>query len=379
MKKLTLLTPHLLTNLNPQPKEYSLYDAQCEGLALRIQPSGTQSWVTWKRVDGKSRRITLGKHPEMSPEQARTALIRMRTGLDPTPDPKMQTITFAVLASLFVEHKLPKYKPSARGPFKDYLRSQLIPAFGHLQVSSITPAKLADWFYRYSRERPGGANQAKGHFTTIFNWGQRHGHIPHNLPNPASTISRNKRLPRGRMLNSKQLRAVWDILEHPPLRCAQAVDPIKLMLLTACRSGEILGLTWDEVKPTRLELKTANSGPREEPLNKPAQKLLKSLRKENFSRFVFPSEKSKSGHLMCIDQSWRTIKARAGLPDDFRIHDLRHTYASHAILSGETLTMTGRLLGHASLHSTQRYAHLDGSILVKASEKVSKEIAKLMQ
>jgi integrase len=379
MKKLTLLTPHLLTNLNPQPKEYSLYDAQCEGLALRIQPSGTQSWVTWKRVDGKSRRITLGKHPEMSPEQARTALIRMRTGLDPTPDPKMQTITFAVLASLFVEHKLPKYKPSARGPFKDYLRSQLIPAFGHLQVSSITPAKLADWFYRYSRERPGGANQAKGHFTTIFNWGQRHGHIPHNLPNPASTISRNKRLPRGRMLNSKQLRAVWDILEHPPLRCAQAVDPIKLMLLTACRSGEILGLTWDEVKPTRLELKTAKSGPREVPLNKPAQKLLKSLRKENFSRFVFPSEKSKSGHLMCIDQSWRTIKARAGLPDDFRIHDLRHTYASHAILSGETLTMTGRLLGHASLHSTQRYAHLDGSILVKASEKVSKEIAKLMQ
>jgi integrase len=181
------------------------------------------------------------------------------------------------------------------------------------------------------------------------------------------------------MLNSKQLRAVWDILEHPPLRCAQAVDPIKLMLLTACRSGEILGLTWDEVKPTRLELKTAKSGPREVPLNKPAQKLLKSLRKENFSRFVFPSEKSKSGHLMCIDQSWRTIKARAGLPDDFRIHDLRHTYASHAILSGETLTMTGRLLGHASLHSTQRYAHLDGSILVKASEKVSKEIAKLMQ
>jgi len=379
MKKLTLLTPHLLENLEPQSKEFSLYDAQCDGLALRIQPSGTRSWVTWERVDGKSRRITLGKHPELSPEQARTALIRRRTGLEPIPNPKVQTITFAELASLFVEHKLPKYKLSARGPFKDYLRSQLVPAFGHLQVGNITPAKLADWFYNYSRERPGGANQAKGHFTTMFNWGQRHGHIPHHLPNPASPIGRNKRLPRGRMLNSQQLKAVWDILERPPIRCAHAVDPIKLILLTACRSGEILGLTWDEVKPTRLELKDAKSGPREVPLNSPAQKLLKTLRKENFSRFVFPSDKSKSGHLMCIDQSWKTIKTLAGLPSDFRIHDLRHTYASHAILAGETLTMTGKLLGHKSLHSTQRYAHLDGSVLSKAAEKVSKTIAQMMQ
>lgn len=379
MKKLTLLTPHLLENLEPQSKEFSLYDAQCNGLALRIQPSGTRSWVTWERVDGKSRRVTLGKHPELSAEQARTMLIRRRTGLDPIPNPRAQTITFAELASLFVEHKFPQYRPSARGPFRDYLRSQLVPAFGNLQVGNITPAKVADWFYNYSRERPGGANQAKGHFTTMFNWGQRHGHIPHNLPNPASPISRNKRLPRGRMLNSQQLKAVWDILEHPPIRCAHAVDPIKLILLTACRSGEILGLTWDEVKPARLELKNAKTGPREIPLNKPAQKLLRSLRKENFSRFVFPSAKSDSGHLMCIDQSWKTIKSLAGLGSDFRIHDLRHTYASHAILAGETLTMTGKLLGHKSLHSTQRYAHLDGSVLSKAAEKVSKEIAQMMQ
>lgn len=333
----------------------------------------------WERVDGKSRRVTHGKHPALSPEQARTALLRKRTGLDPTPDPKMQTITFAELAALFVEHKLPKYKPSASGPFRDYLRSQLVPAFGNRQVGNITPVILADWFYNYSRERPGGANQAKGHFTTMFNWGQRHGHIPHDMPNLATPISRNRRLPRGSMLNSQQLKAVWDILERPPIRCAHAVDPIKLILLTACRNGEILGLTWDEVKPTRLELKDAKTGPREVPLNKPAQKLLKSLRKENFSRFVFPSPKSETGHLICIDQSWRTIKAMAGLPDDFRVHDLRHTYASHAILAGETLTMTGRLLGHKSLHSTQRYAHLDGSILSKAAEKVSKGIAQMTE
>ena len=41
-----------------------------------------------------------------------------------------------------------------------------------------------------------------------------------------------------------------------------------------------------------------------------------------------------------------------------RIHDIRHSYASHALALGESLTMIGRLLGHAKVGTTGRYAHL---------------------
>jgi integrase len=52
---------------------------------------------------------------------------------------------------------------------------------------------------------------------------------------------------------------------------------------------------------------------------------------------------------------WYDIRATASLPG-VRLHDLRHTFASHAAMRAETLPMIGRLLGHASIKSTARYA-----------------------
>jgi site-specific recombinase XerD len=72
------------------------------------------------------------------------------------------------------------------------------------------------------------------------------------------------------------------------------------------------------------------------------------------------------------------LRTQANLPPEVRLHDLRHTYASHAILSGESLPTTGKLLGHASARTTERYAHLDGSALAKAADKVSRVIQQMM-
>lgn len=80
-----------------------------------------------------------------------------------------------------------------------------------------------------------------------------------------------------------------------------------------------------------------------------------------------------------LDGSWRNLKRRADLPNDIRLHDLRHTYASHAIMSGETLAITGQLLGHKTARSTEVYAHLDGQHLSKAAEKTAKIVAKAMR
>ena len=56
---------------------------------------------------------------------------------------------------------------------------------------------------------------------------------------------------------------------------------------------------------------------------------------------------------------------------DFRIHDLRHNFASMAVNSGASLYVVQNLLGHASSQTTQRYAHLQNETLLAASENVA--------
>lgn len=74
---------------------------------------------------------------------------------------------------------------------------------------------------------------------------------------------------------------------------------------------------------------------------------------------------------------WRTILQRASL-GKLRIHDLRHTFASHAAMSKETLPMIGRLLGHANHQSTVRYAHLDDEHLLDASQQIGNTVQSLL-
>lgn len=386
MKTEALLSPLFLNSLTPLEKEYTVHDVQCPGLGLRVQTGGTRSWVMSHRMYGKQRRITLGTWPEMSPEAARAAFYAQRSEqATPTPTQTERvlipaTLPFATLAAKFMKERAPSFKPSTIGPFTAYLDAQLLPAFGSKAVGEITPSDVANWFHTYSRDRPGGANQALGHFVSILNWGKEAGHLPHDLPNPAGPIRKNRRAARGRMLSFDQIKALAAVLDRPTLKYWMAAQAIRLILLTGCRSGEILSLKWSDVKRSRLALRDAKTGPRDVMLSAPAQETLIKLRRRTGNGiFVFPSDKSASGHVVSVSASWASFRERAGIPNDVRIHDLRHTYASHAILSGESLPTTGRLLGHSSARTTKRYAHLDGSTLAKAADVVSKEIDRLMR
>jgi integrase len=237
---------------------------------------------------------------------------------------------------------------------------------------------VARWFHSYSRTSPGGANMALAAITTVLNWAKASGKLPKATPNPAAPIRKNRRPPRGRMLSSAQVLALRRLLMARQGE-SQAVDVIHLLLLTGCRFGEIAGLTWAEVLSDRLTLKDAKTGPRDVFLSKPARDILKRLKERAGVVFnVFPSRVSSTGHIVSVTSIWEQLRKRAGLPDDIRLHDLRHTFASHALLAGESLPTTGRLLGHATPRTTQRYAHLDGATLTKTADFVSNEIAKLM-
>src|ERR1700676_1889278 len=74
---------------------------------------------------------------------------------------------------------------------------------------------------------------------------------------------------------------------------------------------------------------------------------------------------------------WQRVRGRAGLKDA-RIHDLRHTFASTAVASGQGLPMIGKLLGHTQVQTTARYAHLATDPVRVAVNSISNRLAEML-
>ncbi len=143
-------------------------------------------------------------------------------------------------------------------------------------------------------------------------------------------------------------------------------------LLTGCRPGEIRRLRWSEVKPDRLTLIDAKTGPRHVLLGETARELLDSLAETASGEWVFPASK-RDGPLGRSElyYFWTATHDVAGIVADAQLHDLRHAHASHAVMNGESLHVTGRLLGHRRASTTNRYVHLDDATLGQAAERVA--------
>ncbi len=83
------------------------------------------------------------------------------------------------------------------------------------------------------------------------------------------------------------------------------------------------------------------------------------------------------GYLKDLQKPWRRVRKAAGL-DDVRIHDLRHSFASEAVMAGESLPTVGKILGHTQAQTTARYAHLADDPLQIASDRVASSLKKAM-
>ena len=136
------------------------------------------------------------------------------------------------------------------------------------------------------------------------------------------------------------------------------VAAVRLLLLTGCRRNEILMLRWDDIDRTAGELRLADSksGPRRVPLTPAVERVLAGIPRAEDNPWVIAGEK-QGDRLRQIDPFWNRLRARAGL-DGLRLHDCRHSFASRALAIGESLSAISRLLGHKTVMTTVRYAHL---------------------
>jgi integrase len=179
-------------------------------------------------------------------------------------------------------------------------------------------------------------------------------------------------------LSPEQLSALIEAIneDHDTL----AANFMKMVLVTGMRRGELFKLQWDDIDFDRgfIHLRDPKGGKDQTiPLNQPARELLANHPRGD-SAFVFPGRGGKQR----TDISWpvNRIKARAGLPKDFRpLHGLRHTYASMLASSGQVdLYTLQKLLTHKSAAMTQRYAHLRDDALHRASDVAGDLISRAM-
>lgn len=133
---------------------------------------------------------------------------------------------------------------------------------------------------------------------------------------------------------------------------------VECAINTGMRRGEILSLKWSQIKDDFIYLKkTKTNESRQVPINDDLAQLFKRIRKDKQlrSEYVFSNNGGKP--LNSVKKGFKATCRRAGI-EDFKFHDLRHTFASQMIMRGANLKDVQEILGHKTMAMTLRYAHL---------------------
>lgn len=391
----------------PAEGETWVWDTEIKGFILRVRPSGRKVYALRYRLGTRQATYTIGTHgspwtPDEAREAARLALSRVKDGEDPTEDKRSarQAMTVSQLIEAYLTDG-PATKPNKRASTwmndGSNLRRHVAPLIGRKMVDAVTDAdaarvyrdiltgKTANDVKTGPRGRAiitGGEGAARRTRTTaaaMFAWGLAHGHAKRN---PFASVKLSAAPTRERYLSRQEAALFLDKLAT--LETAGEIadgwaDATRLLLLTGARKAEVLSLKWSEVETERKALqlppertKAGGALGKRHVILSPAALTILSRRMATraamvekaeaagevakLSPYVFPSSRG-DGPLVSLRKPFLKAMAAAGLTD-VRIHDLRHSFASFAIADKQSLFMVGKLLGHASTRTTERYAHL---------------------
>ena len=361
--KLTI-TKRTVDALKPEGKDVTFWDRDLPGFGVRVYASGSRFYVVQSRGPAGIRRVSLGRHGDITADQARkkaaAAIARIRKGEDPAPGPFPRPLTVAELAERYLEaHVEVHCNAHTQGIYKGSLRNHILPALGAMPAASVGRAEVAALHYRL-RETPRAANRALMVLSKMYSLAEAWGLAPGG-GNPCRFVLKYKEGRRERFLTDDEYRRVGRALcalEAEGPVPARAVAALRLLMLTGCRSGEIVTLRWSDIdrKAGELRLRNAKAGPRMVPLTPAALEVLAGIKRVRRSPWVFTGA-GPERHLAKLSDYWHRVREEAEV-EDVRIHDLRHSYASRALALGLALPMIGRLLGHTDVSSTARYAHL---------------------
>jgi integrase len=342
------------------------------GLYLRKQTRDGASWTLRYRFAGKEHWLTLGNYPDMALAQARVEARQARVLLDRQQDPL--SVRRAALAE---ERRKGSFKAlcedwyraevQARGlkhpavP-RRHLDRYLLPKFGRLAASDITPADIARLLDELKDRAPTAANDLLRFTRRIFSFGVRRRYVQSN---PAADFS--PRLdaggierPRSRALSFDELAQLFEKIRGTPNFGEDNLLAIKLLLALCVRKGELLGARWTEFDldgetPTgavwHLPASRTKTGESLDiPLAPAVVGWLNALQTiAAGSDYVFPKRRrdprERVPHMGIDTLNVALKRVKHGLAD-FTLHDLRRTARTHLAALGIRREVAERCLGH---------------------------------
>ena len=288
--------------------------------------------------------VAQGKHPELKR--------RAKTRFDEFGQVYLQT------------HAIPNkrsWKTSDAG-----LVNSLSQFFGGMYLHEITSYDVERYKTKRSEEvSPATVNRSLSCLRCMFNRAIAWGYV---ASNPVSRVrffkEDNQRL---RYLDVGEIQRLL-------IQSAQRLRAVIIVAInTGMRKGEIRDLKWKDVdfkQGVITLLRTKSGKARYIPINTACRNVLSSIAKHPESEYVFCK---RDGTSYDVRKGFETAKKRAGI-QDFRFHDLRHTFASHMAMSGADLTTLRDLLGHQDFSLTLRYAHLSPDYKARAVERLSEQL-----
>jgi len=367
------LTKAIIDYSSPKEKNYIVWDTEIKGFGCQILKSGSKKtyvFYYWSPLTKKKGYVKIGCHGNITVDFARNAAKKLAaavaSGLDPKKE-KEEKLTLEKQSILFrdffedfkTKHILVAYKDKGRNNM-GYAKSHILPYFGQRKLDEITSKDVRSFLDSLAHIST-TANRCFALLSMAFKKAEDWEYLPPRS-NPCTGVNKYKENKKQRFLSDAELKRLENsLIEQQKLQPASycTVNAIFMILYTGCRVSEILNLKWENVhlSDSYIHLPDTKTGEGARPLNQKAIDLLSSMTPKEGNPYVFYG-KVPGQPIVEIKRAWGTILKRADIKD-FRIHDLRHSFASFALKKGVPLVHVSKLLGHRNIATTMRYAHLE--------------------
>ena len=336
------------------------------GLRLVLTHSGKRYWQFKTKAGGKESTAQLGIYPAMSLDKARQEAQRMRDlvreGRSPVAENRIRKMrnrtaaatTFEGVANELLEGKLKNVSPAYYKKLSGGIRANLLPMLGPLPIQSIDAPILREALRkieaRGSLEMLGNVRRWAGE---VFDLAKANG--SYEGDNPADALLRNVfKRHSGEKMKALEwveipgfVKALETLKAEPETVCA-----IRLLILTACRPGEVLGARWAEIDGDRARWeipaeRMKMKKPHAVPLSRQALAVLADLRKmTGQGEYLFPSRPGSKVKTLSGMALLKAVKRAAGR--EVHAHGFRALFSTHV---AESLKWPDALKEAALAHS----------------------------
>jgi integrase len=356
------LTKSIVESLElPESGQKFVWDTELKGFGVRLTPM-VKTYIVQSRVNGKNKRVTIGKHGPFTVQQARDMardLLRdMSSGVNPQDEKKRkhaESVTLKDVVKSYISDR--SLKPRTISDINTHMQRSFND-WQNKRLVDITRNMVLVRFRELSESSKAQANQAFRILRAILNYA-RATFRPDDKPilpeNPVQILSDakvwNTVKPKTRRVATDKVGHAWNAVQEfrddpvQTLASRSVADAVAFAMLTGARRNEVLELTWDRVD---LEQNTwhlpdpKNHNPVTFPLSSQAREIIEQ--RPRINEYVFANPGTKTGHVHEPKRIMKKISDKCG--STISIHDLRRTFRAIAGECGIELYKTKLLMNH---------------------------------